>query len=215
MSNIVASDESFAAIIVAAGSGTRFGRPKHSLLLAGKPLWRWSIDAFEEAGASEVLVVGDVPGGVPGGTRRRDSVRAGLDALTSGSPIVLIHDAARPLAGVGLIGAVVAALAGTGVQGAIPAIPVTDTIKRSDGSRIVETIDRSDLVAVQTPQGFRTEALLDAHRSFPTRDATDDAALVERNGGTVVIVDGDRANFKITFPGDLAIAETILAAGGR
>lgn len=215
MSNIVASDESFAAIIVAAGSGTRFGRPKHGLLLAGKPLWRWSIDAFEEAGASEVLVVGDVPGGVPGGTRRRDSVRAGLDALTSGSPIVLIHDAARPLAGVGLIGAVVAALAGTGVQGAIPAIPVTDTIKRSDGSRIVETIDRSDLVAVQTPQGFRTEALLDAHRSFPTRDATDDAALVERNGGTVVIVDGDRANFKITFPGDLAIAETILAAGGR
>lgn len=213
MEEAVAGEESFAAIIVAAGSGTRFGRPKHGLILAGKPLWRWSVEAFEEAHASEIVVVGDVPGGVPGGARRRDSVSAGLDALTSGSPIVLIHDAARPLAGAGLIGAVVAAITTTGAQGAIPAIPVTDTIKRRDGGRVVETVDRSDLVAVQTPQGFRTGALLDAHRSFPTDDATDDAALVERNGGTVVIVDGERANLKITFPGDLAIAEAILAGG--
>lgn len=215
MSKAVANEGSFAAIIVAAGSGTRFGRSKHDLELAGKPLWRWSVDAFDEAGASEIVVVGDVPGGVPGGIRRRDSVRAGLDALTIGPRIVLIHDAARPLAGAGLIGAVVAALTGTGVQGAIPAIPVTDTIKRSDGRHVLETVDRRDLVAVQTPQGFLTDALLDAHRSFPGDDATDDAALVELNGGSVVIIDGDRTNIKITFPGDLTIAEAILAEGAR
>jgi 2-C-methyl-D-erythritol 4-phosphate cytidylyltransferase len=215
MSEVVASEESFAAIIVAAGSGTRFGRSKHDLVLGGKSLWRWSLDAFEEAGAAEIIVVGDVPGGIPGGNRRRDSVSAGLDALSSGSSIVLIHDAARPLVGVGLIAAVVAAIAGTGVDGAIPVIPVTDTIKRVEGSRIGETVDRSTLVAVQTPQGFLTQALLDAHRTLPTADVTDDATLVERNGGIVVIVDGDMANIKITFPGDLAMAEAILAGGVR
>jgi 2-C-methyl-D-erythritol 4-phosphate cytidylyltransferase len=213
MSEVVASEKSFAAIIVAAGSGSRFGRSKHDLVLGGKPLWRWSVEAFEEAGASEVVVVGDVPGGVPGGNRRRDSVSAGLDALTSGSPIVLIHDVARPLVGVDLIEAVVAAIAGTGVEGAIPVIPVTDTIKRVERGRIGETVDRSALVAVQTPQGFVIQALLDAHRSLPSVDVTDDATLVERNGGIVVIVDGDRANIKITFPGDLAMAKAILAGG--
>ena len=213
MPEVVASEKSFAAIIVAAGSGSRFGRSKHDLVLGGKPLWRWSVEAFEEAGASEVVVVGDVPGGVPGGIRRRDSVSAGLDALASGSPIVLIHDVARPLVGVDLIEAVVAAIAGTGVEGAIPVIPVTDTIKRVEGGRIGETVDRSALVAVQTPQGFAIQALLDAHRSLLSVDVTDDATLVERNGGIVVIVDGDRANIKITFPGDLALAKAILAGG--
>jgi 2-C-methyl-D-erythritol 4-phosphate cytidylyltransferase/2-C-methyl-D-erythritol 2,4-cyclodiphosphate synthase len=215
MSGVGASEESFAALIVAAGSGTRFGRSKHDLWLGGKPLWRWSVEAFEEAGASEIVVVGDVPGGVPGGSRRRDSVRAGLDALSSGSPIVLIHDAARPLVGSDLIEAVVAAIAGTGVEGAIPVIPVTDTIKRVEDSHVGETVDRSALVAVQTPQGFVTQALMDAHRTLPSADVTDDATLVERNGGIVVIVDGDRANIKITFPGDLAMAEAIVAGGVR
>ena len=215
MSEVVASEESFAAIIVAAGSGTRFGRSKHDLVLGGKPLWRWSVEAFEEAGASEIVVVGDVPGGVPGGNRRRDSVSAGLDALTSGSPIVLIHDAARPLVGIDLIESVVVAIAGTGVEGAIPVIPVTDTIKRVEGSRVGETVDRSALVACQTPQGFITQALRDAHRTLPSNDVTDDATLVERNGGIVVLVDGDRANIKITFPGDLAMAEAIVAGGVR
>jgi 2-C-methyl-D-erythritol 4-phosphate cytidylyltransferase len=215
MSGFVASEESFATIIVAGGSGTRFGRSKHDLMLAGKPLWRWSFDAFDEAGASEIVVVGDVPGGVPGGARRRDSVRAGLDTLTSGARVVLVHDAARPLVGIELICAIVGAVTQAGVQGAIPAIPLTDTIKRSEGGRIVETVDRSGLVTVQTPQGFVARTLHDAHRSFPTDDATDDATLVERNGGTVVIVDGDRTNIKITFPGDLAIAEAMLAGGGK
>ena len=215
MSDVVASEESFAAIIVAAGSGTRFGRSKHDLVLGGKPLWKWSVEAFEEAGAFEIVVVGDVPGGVPGGNRRRDSVSAGLDALTSGSPIVLIHDAARPLVGSNLIEAVVAAISGTGVEGAIPVIPVTDTIKRVEGSRVGETVDRSAFVAVQTPQGFVTQALMDAHRTFPSDDVTDDATLVERNGGIVVIVDGDRANIKITFPGDMAMAEAIVAGGAQ
>ena len=215
MSDILASDASFAAVIVAAGSGTRFGRTKHDLVLAGKPLWKWSVEAFQKAGASEIVVVGDVPDGIPGGARRRDSVSAGLDALTSGSPIVLIHDAARPLASVGLIGTVVGAIKARGVHGAIPAVALTDTIKRRDGRHILETVDRSDLVAVQTPQGFLMEALLDAHSRFPNDDATDDAGLVERNGGTVVIVDGDPMNLKITFPDDLAIAETILAEASR
>ena len=215
MAKVVANEESFAAVIVAAGSGSRFGRSKHDLILAGKPLWRWSFNAFKEAGAAEIVVVGDVPDGVPGGTRRRDSVRAGLDALTSGAPIVLIHDAARPLVSAGLIDAVVTAIMGSHVEGAIPAISVTDTIKRRDRRRIVATVDRSDMVVVQTPQGFRTSALIDAHDAFPLDEATDDAALVERNGGTVVIVDGERANLKITFPGDLMIAEAILAGGGQ
>lgn len=215
MAKVVANEESFAAVIVAAGSGSRFGRSKHDLILAGKPLWSWSFNAFKEAGAAEIVVVGDVPDGVPGGTRRRDSVRAGLDALTSGAPIVLIHDAARPLVSVRLIDAVVTAITGSHVQGAIPAISVTDTIKRRDRRSIVETVDRSDLVVVQTPQGFRTSALIDAHDAFPLVEATDDAALVERNAGTVVIVDGERANLKITFPGDLMIAEAILAGGGQ
>jgi 2-C-methyl-D-erythritol 4-phosphate cytidylyltransferase/2-C-methyl-D-erythritol 2,4-cyclodiphosphate synthase len=213
MPDVVASEESFAAIIVAGGSGTRFGRSKHDLDLGGKPLWRWSVDAFEAAGASEIVVVGAVPGGVPGGRRRRDSVQAGLEALTSRVPIVLVHDAARPLIRGDLIETVVLAVRRAGIQGAIPAIPVTDTIKRIDGDRIIETVDRIDLVVVQTPQGFRTDALRSAHRAFATDDATDDAALVERSGGTVVIVDGDRTNIKITFPGDLAIAEAILNGG--
>jgi 2-C-methyl-D-erythritol 4-phosphate cytidylyltransferase len=213
MSMVVASEDSFAAVIVAAGSGSRFGRAKHDLELMGKPLWRWSVDAFDEAGASEIIVVGDVPGGVPGGLRRRDSVRAGLEALTAGAPIVLVHDAARPLIRVNLIKHVVAAIAGTGVDGAIPAVPVTDTIKRVEGNRIGETVDRNRLVAVQTPQGFVADALLDAHRTLLTADVTDDATLVERNGGSVVIVDGDRTNIKITFPGDLAMAEAIFTGG--
>jgi 2-C-methyl-D-erythritol 4-phosphate cytidylyltransferase len=215
MSMGVASEESFAAVIVAAGTGSRFGRSKHDLELDGRALWSWSVDAFEDAGASEIVVVGDVPGGIPGGARRRDSVRAGLNALTTDVPIVLIHDAARPLVSVHLIKAVAAAVAEVGVDGAIPGIPVTDTIKRVEGSRIGETIDRATLVAVQTPQGFVTRSLLDAHRVRPTADATDDATLVERNGGTVVVVDGDRTNIKITFPGDMAMAEAILERGVR
>jgi len=215
MPDIVASEASFAAIIVAAGSGNRFGRSKHDLLLAGKPLWQWSRDAFQEAGAIEVVVVGDVPGGVDGGARRRDSVRAGLDALTSHPPIVLVHDAARPLVTVDLIGEVVAEIVRSGVDGVIPAVPVTDTIKRVSGSRITETVDRRDLVAVQTPQGFRTDALLAAHSASPLDDATDDASMIERSGGIVVTVDGDRTNLKITFPGDLATAEAILSGSRR
>ena len=126
---------------------------------------------------------------------------------------MLVHDAARPLIRVNLIKDVVAAIAGTGVDGAIPAVPVTDTIKRVEGNRIGETVDRNRLVAVQTPQGFVADALLDAHRTLLTADVTDDATLVERNGGSVVIVDGDRTNIKITFPGDLAMAEAIFTGG--
>ncbi len=215
MGGTALSEESFAAVIVAAGSGTRFGRSKHDTEMAGRPLWTWSVAAFEAAGACEIVVVGDVPGGVPGGSRRLDSVYAGLKALTAGSPFVLVHDAARPLVSVRLIEAVVNALVRTDAHGVIPALPVTDTIKRIDGVEIVETIPRAELVTVQTPQGFRTEALLRAHAAGTAHDATDDATLVERDGGTVIVVDGDRENLKITFPGDLALAEAIRSGNLR
>jgi len=215
MSGAAVSEAPFAAIIVAAGSGTRFGQAKHDVDLAGTPLWRWSVDTFEREGAVEVIVVGDVPGGIPGGSRRRDSVLAGLTSLTSAAPIVLIHDAARPLVGGATIDAVREALNDADVDGAIPALSVTDTIKRIDGRRIVDTVDRTMLVAVQTPQAFRTDVLIAAHGLERDDDATDDASLVEIAGGTVVVVDGDRDNLKITFPGDLDIAEAILAGRAR
>lgn len=210
MSSSSRLEGTFAVIIVAAGTGTRFGRPKHALDLLGKPVWQWSVDVFTDCGAAEVVVVGDVPGGVPGGERRRDSVRCGLDALTTNAPIVLVHDAARPLIGEELVRSVIAAVSDSGADGAIPATPVTDTIKRTEGHRIIETVDRDGLMVVQTPQAFRTDTLSNAHDGFPDSDATDDAALVERAGGTVVVVDGDRMNLKITYPEDVAIAASIV-----
>lgn len=215
MAGAVAHDVSFAAVVVAAGSGTRYGGPKHDLMLRDKPLWRWSVDAFDDSGIQEVIVVGDVPGGVAGGLRRRDSVLSGLEALKSNPDWVLIHDAARPLLSISLVRLVVDAARQIGIDGVIPVTAITDTIKRTDGKRVLATVDRSELVSVQTPQAFRTSTLLRAHHLEPIDDVTDDAALVEREGGTVVIVRGDTSNLKITFPGDLAIAEAILMERGR
>ncbi|GMQ98158.1 MAG: hypothetical protein BMS9Abin17_0664 [Acidimicrobiia bacterium] len=204
-----------AAVVVAAGAGSRFGEPKHSVKLGGKPLWQWSVDAFTTAGIPEIVVVGDVPGGIAGGPRRRDSVLNGLNALTPGSEWVLVHDAARPLVSVALIVAIVdSALAGS-VEGVIPGIPLTDTIKSVEGGLVVATVDRSGLEAVQTPQAFRTSVLLRAHNEAVNDDATDDATLVERFGGSVRVVTGDLTNIKITYPVDLALAESLLRGRGR
>lgn len=200
----------FAAIIVAAGSGSRFGGPKHALTLGGLPVWKHSVRLFESAGAEEIVVVGDVTGGIPGGDRRRDSVEAGLLAIRSDAEWVLIHDAARPLATVSLVARVLDAAGAPGVDGVIPAIAVTDTLKEVSGAAVVGTVDRNKLRAVQTPQAFRTEALVAAHRDDPDADATDDAGLIERMGGTVVTVDGETTNMKITYEGDLAVAELLL-----
>ncbi|MCL1593844.1 MAG: 2-C-methyl-D-erythritol 4-phosphate cytidylyltransferase [Actinomycetia bacterium] len=200
-----------AAVIVAAGSGTRFGRPKHNALLAGVELWQRSVDAFIAAGTDQIVVVGDVPGGLAGGPRRRDSVAIGLAAFAPDTEWVLIHDAARPLITAELIARVRERSLVGDVDGVIPAIPVTDTIKHVDGETVLTTVDRSTLVSVQTPQAFRLSVLREAH-SADQLDATDDAAMVERQGGTVVQVMGDPMNFKITVPDDLVLATAYLRA---
>ena len=196
-------------IVVAAGRGERFGSPKAGLVLGGVPLWKWAADALIGGGAIAVVVVGPVPGGIPGGLRRRDSVAAGLAALPAEATHVLVHDAARPLATAGLVRAVAARLAVGDVDAVIPAIAVGDTLKRIAGERVVETVSRDGLVAVQTPQGFSVAVLRAAHTA-DDEEATDDAQLVERHGGSVVVVAGESGNLKITHPEDLALAEALL-----
>ena len=149
-----------------------------------------------------------------GGATRSASVRAGLAVIDPTSEIVVIHDAARPLATERLFLSVVAELANDSVDGAIPGVGVTDTIKRvttRDGRRrAVETLDRDELVAIQTPQAFRSAVLAAAHTGDP--EATDDGALVEAMGRSVVVVPGEEENLKLTSPGDLIVAERIIEA---
>jgi 2-C-methyl-D-erythritol 4-phosphate cytidylyltransferase len=134
-------------------------------------------------------------------------VRAGLGAVPDDTDMVVVHDAARPLASRALFDDVIAAVR-AGADAAVPAIPVADTVKRVDGARVIGTVARDDLVVVQTPQAFRAGALRDAHARGG--DATDDAALVEEAGGRVVVVAGERHNLKITDPDDVRIATALL-----
>jgi len=198
-----------AGVVVAAGSGERFGSPKHLIEVGGVPMWLRGRMLLESAGATEVVVVGEVPDGIPGGDRRRDSVAAGLTALESRADWVLVHDAARPLATEALTRRVIERLLRGDVDGVVPVVPVRDTLKRIDGDTVVETVGRASLVAVQTPQGFRVAALQAAQRSGDG-DASDEALLIEREGGRVVTVPGDPANLKVTYPGDLAVVEALL-----
>ena len=144
---------------------------------------------------------------VAGGATRAESVRAGLAAVPPEAVVVVVHDAARPLAPPGLFQAVIAAVA-AGADGALPGIPVPDTLKRTEGDRVVDTVARSDLVAAQTPQAFRADVLRRAHAG--AGQATDDAALVEAVGGKVVVVPGAQANIKLTTASDLAMAAALL-----
>jgi len=196
-------------ILVAAGRGDRFGGPKQAALLRGRPIWEWGRDALLHGGVGEVILVGDLPGGVPGGPRRRDSVRAGLDALPPGASHVLVHDAARPLATPELVRRVIDRLLSGGVDAVVPVVPVRDTLKRVGDGWVVATVERSGLAGAQTPQGFRLEVLRAAHRATDD-DVGDDAVLVERIGGSVATVEGEAANLKVTYPGDLALAEALL-----
>ena len=202
-------------VIVAGGSGTRFGRPKHTVDLGGLTLWERCRSTFEAIeGIEGVVVVGDVPDGIPGGERRRDSVAAGLSRIPDATDWVLVHDAARPLVSVELVHRVLDTAIGTSADGVVPANPVTDTIKRVEGSKVIETVDRSHLVSVQTPQAFRLELLRYAH-TLDLHDAvTDDAGLVERAGGTVISVPGEVTNIKITYEADLATALSYLEQRG-
>lgn len=187
-------------IVVAAGSGIRFGGNKHLVDLGGKAAWEHARDTLSAAGCEEVVVVGDVPGGIPGGARRRDSVAIGLDSIGVTAELVLVHDAARPAASVILAKAVLARLSRGDVEGVVPALAVTDTIKVVDGDLVTATPDRAALMAVQTPQGFRVEALRAAHQL--DGEATDDAELIERWGGKVAVIEGEPSNLKITYPHD-------------
>jgi 2-C-methyl-D-erythritol 4-phosphate cytidylyltransferase len=177
----------------------------------------WSIEAARTVSNGIVLVVAatfadepepTVDAVVVGGPERSDSVRAGLAAVPADVDIILVHDAARPLATFALFGEVVMTVR-EGADGAIPGIRPVDTIKQVDESGIVvATLDRGVLRAVQTPQAFRADVLRRAHRSGER--ATDDAALVEAAGGKVVVVLGDLQNIKITHEADLAYAEQLL-----
>ena len=154
-----------------------------------------------------IVVLPPGSGGVEGGATRSESVRNGLAAVPNDAEVIIVHDAARPLASAALFAAVVDAVR-EGADGAIPVVPVTDTIKRVDGGRVIATLDRDALVAVQTPQAFRAEVLRKAHAGGG--EATDDASLVESVGGTVVVVPGDPANIKVTTAHDLRLAEALL-----
>jgi 2-C-methyl-D-erythritol 4-phosphate cytidylyltransferase len=212
------------ALIVAAGSGERLraGRPKALVELAGRPLVQWSIDALRDVAGIERVVVA-LPAGtrpprgvtaVDGGAVRSDSVRRALAAAGDGDP-VLVHDAARPLLTAELVEQVIAALArDEDAAAAIAAVPVTDTVKRVDSAGAVsETLDRSELWAVQTPQVFR-RAALERALDVPEEDlarATDDAWLIERSGGKVIVVRASDENLKVTTPLDLQVAALVLA----
>jgi 2-C-methyl-D-erythritol 4-phosphate cytidylyltransferase len=213
------------AIVVAGGSGDRFGRAKQFLDLAGSTVVARSIAGARSVAAGVVVVVpagqtavadaGDPNFGadirVDGGPSRAASVRAGLAAVPDDATVVVIHDAARPLAAPALFEAVVAAVTGqSGADGCIPVLPVTDTLKRVAGTAVVSTVDRSDLVAAQTPQAFGATVLRRAHRE--RAEATDDAALLESIGATVRTVPGDPRNLKLTVPHDLALAEILVGS---
>ena len=208
------------ALLVAAGSGERLGaaRPKAFVTVAGRPMLEWSVRALRAAGIERIVVAlpaGEAapPGcaGVQGGANRSESVRAALAADAGGDPVI-VHDAARPLVTAEHFKRALAAL--SDADAAIAAAPVTDTIKqaRPDGS-VERTLERSTLWAVQTPQAFRRAALesaLDVDADVLAR-ATDDAWLVERAGGRVRLVESTPANFKVTTPHDLRVAELLLS----
>ena len=214
-----------AAILVAGGAGLRAGgdTPKQWRALAGRPLLRWAaegllasrlrlvvvVPAGEQARAAEMLEGLPVAGVVAGGATRTRSVAAGLEALAADPPeIVLIHDVARPFVAARHVQALVAALGEA--DGALPALPVSETLKRSDGGRVVATVSREGLFNAQTPQAFRYDPLLRAYASGA--EATDDAALVEQAGGRVVLVPGDPLLFKLTHPEDFVMAEALAGA---
>ena len=217
----------FSAVIVAAGASTRAGpgAPKPWRSLGGRPILSWSIGALAAAGAAEIVVVAAsdrlteatrLLDGVPnaraivGGATRALSVQAGLSALTaSAETAVLIHDAARPFVNRGHVEALLAALASA--DGAVPALPVADTLKRGAGT-IEATASRDGLWRAQTPQAFQLGALREAYASWPVgAEPTDDAAVVERAGGRVAMTPGDPILMKLTYPEDFAMAERLAA----
>ncbi len=216
----------FSAVIVAAGSGSRAGAetPKQWRDLAGKPVVRWSVEALLGAGAEKIALVvrpedrataEAALAGLPrwsladGGATRSGSVRNGL-AAAAGAEAVLIHDAARPFVTAAHVANLLKALETS--EGAIPALPVSDTLKRQVGDRI-ETTPRDGLWRAQTPQAFRLDALNSAYAAWPgDSEPTDDAAVIERAGGRVALTPGDPLLMKLTYPEDFPMAERLAGA---
>ena len=226
------------AIIVAGGVGTRFGDPngKQFAQLCGRPIIAWSLIAFDAAPSIAHIVVvcaadrrdeiAEIASGLAlskplsmadSGEVRQESVTSGLAAMPSGYAYVAIHDAARPLIQTDTIERAIAVLrADRTLSGTLVSKRVTDTLKLVEDGVVVSTPDRSFYWAAQTPQTFRTKVLLNAYANARFEDfiGTDDASLVERAGGLVRCVEPSSPNFKITFPEDLALAETIMRMRG-
>ena len=211
------------AVLAAAGSGERLGadRPKAFVRLGDQPLLAESLERLDASASIDAIVVAAPPGWeeptillaeelgcskvsscVTGGETRAESVKRGLDEVPDEAAVVLVHDAARPYVNDGVIERVLAALT-EGWDGAVPALPVSDTVKRVEGERVVETLRRAELRAVQTPQAFVANVLRDAYEHGDLATATDCASLVEARGGRVKIVPGDLRLAKITDAADL------------
>jgi 2-C-methyl-D-erythritol 4-phosphate cytidylyltransferase len=216
-------------VLAAAGAGERLGadRPKAFARLGDRPLLAESLERLEASDWIDAIVVaapegweepaillaeelgcGKVVACVTGGATRTDSVRTGLAEVPEEVAIVLVHDAARPLVSDEVVGRLVSAL-GEGWEGAVPGLPIPDTVKRIRGEQAVETLDRSELVTVQTPQAFVAGALRDA-LAADVSDASDCAALVERRGRRVKVVQGDPRLVKVTSREDLALVQSWL-----
>ena len=219
---------SAAAVIVAGGRGERLGSPKQFLLLGGIPLLLWSIRSFEAHPAVDEIVVvlpaeaaeepppwlmGESVRCCAGGESRRASAGAGVLSVDSRADLILIHDAARPFLTSGVTDRVLAAASEVGA--ALPVVTVSDTIKRVESGRVVDTQDRSRLGRAQTPQAFEAGLIRELHTQAAEKgsDAPDDAALCEAQGHPVAAVEGDPWNLKITTRADLALAEWLVASG--
>lgn len=220
------------AIIAAGGRGLRFGgpHPKQLLPLGGIPVLQRSVDAFVRHDRVTDIILAlpaDLAAAPPsyvreaakplivvdGGDRRQDSVARAFARVSPAADIVLVHDAARPLVSSGLISRTIDAAVEHGA--AIAALQATDTVKRANDRRVVvDTIPRAEVFLAQTPQAFRVSVLREALATASDVDATDEAALVERIGRPVVLVDGEGSNVKITAPEDLAFAEGLLRPAG-
>ena len=218
------------AILVAGGSGERLGadRPKAFVALGGRVLLAESLERLDESDwidavvvavpadweeaaivLAEELVASKVAAVVTGGSSRGESVRAALAEVPDDALVVLVHDAARPLVEDAVIERVLGPLA-EGYDGVVPGLPLADTVKRVEGGVVAETVDRSALVTVQTPQAFTASALRNAYRGDDSVDATDCASLVEARGGRIRVVAGDLRLLKITTAADLALVESWL-----
>ncbi len=218
------------AIIVAGGSSQRMGFDKLFAALNGRPVLAHSLSAFERTeSVTDIVLVGraerlseyekivasegfkKVSAVIPGGVRRQDSVRCGLEKLRSEAEYVAVHDAARPLVRPDLIEQIFQLARRHG--GAASAAPVVDTLKRVDRERIVTGgVERANLLAVQTPQIFRRELLENAYRAVFEKgvEVTDEISAVEHIGGKVGLLPNEQPNFKITYPADLPLAEFLL-----